>query len=155
MNLYLRILCVLISSLWKPRIEINRLLSSLSLRVLPNDLDLNRHMNNGRFFTICDLNRIDLFLRTGLLAVLKERKWMPIVASNSMSYKKPLNLFQSYTTTMIITHWDEKYFYATHTFMSNDIVVAEGFSTSVIRDQSQVVAPKDVVEAVLLMQKRQ
>ncbi|MDC0434241.1 thioesterase family protein [bacterium] len=34
--------------------------------VLPNDLDLTMHMNNGRYLTICDFNRVDLFVRSGL-----------------------------------------------------------------------------------------
>jgi hypothetical protein len=32
-----------------------------------NDLDLNRHLNNGSAFTLADLGRIDWFWHTGCL----------------------------------------------------------------------------------------
>ena len=41
--------------------------SNCNFRVLPTDLDVNLHMNNGRFLQIMDLARIDWLLRTGIL----------------------------------------------------------------------------------------
>ena len=35
------------------------------LRVLPNDLDINGHMNNGRYLTIVDLMLVEYFGRSG------------------------------------------------------------------------------------------
>jgi acyl-ACP thioesterase len=34
-------------------------------RVLPNDLDLLLHMNNGRYFSIMDAARVDMMVRSG------------------------------------------------------------------------------------------
>ena len=133
MNLYLRMLWVMISSKFKPVMRVEELVSTLELRVLPNDLDLNLHMNNGRFLTICDLNRVDLFLRTGLAALMVREKWAPIITRHTMDYRKPLSPFQKYTVTMTIHRWDEKFFYATHQFSSRGKVVAEGESHAVIR----------------------
>lgn len=154
MNLYLRMLWIFLSSLWKPEMRVESLVSSLSQRVLLNDLDLNFHMNNGRFLTICDLNRVDLFIRTGLLAIMMREKWAPIIVRHTMDYKKPLRPLQKYSVTMAITHWDEKYFYATHQFVSNGKVLAEGTSTAVIRGREGVVPPARVIEAVNARQNR-
>src|SRR5690606_5912070 len=108
MNLYLRMLWVLIASKWKPTMTVEALQNALELRVLPNDLDLNLHMNNGRFLTICDLSRVDLFIRTGLAALMVQNKWAPIISRHTMDYRRPLSPFQKYTVTMSIDRWDEK-----------------------------------------------
>ena len=49
-------------------------------RVLPTDLDLLFHMNNGKYLSILDLGRLDLLLRSGLWQALTERGWYPVVA---------------------------------------------------------------------------
>ena len=54
MNLYLRLLWTLLRCWRMPRITAGETLVR-SLRVLPNDLDINGHMNNGRYLTVVDL----------------------------------------------------------------------------------------------------
>lgn len=49
-----------------------------------------------------------------------------------MTYVKPLKVFNRIKITMQITHWDEKYFYATHTFYRGEKIVAEGTSKSLV-----------------------
>ncbi len=67
MNLILRMMALLVGSFFKPRLFIENPKNSLCLRVLPNDIDINLHMNNGRYLTVCDLTRVDMFIRTGLV----------------------------------------------------------------------------------------
>jgi len=148
MNLVLRMLYVLTLSLFRERVPVAAMESRLTLRTLPNDLDVNLHMNNGRYLTICDLNRIDLFVRTGLLKVMLKKKWMPIIADHTMTYKKPLKVLERFHVSLAVTHWDEKFFYMTHTFTSGDRVVAEGTSKGVIRSRDGVVKPEEVILAV-------
>ncbi|HYD61866.1 MAG TPA: acyl-CoA thioesterase [Noviherbaspirillum sp.] len=148
MNLALRMLYVLILSLFRERVPATALESRLTLRTLPNDLDVNLHMNNGRYLTICDLNRVDLFIRTGLLKIMLKKKWMPMVADHTMTYKKPLKVLERFDVSLAVTHWDEKFFYMTHTFTSGDRVVAEGTSKAVIRSREGVVRPAEVILAV-------
>lgn len=149
MNLIFRLIYVFVLSLFRERLPMTKTLSRLTLRVLPNDLDLNFHMNNGRYLTICDLSRMDLFIRTGLLKTMLRRKWMPVIAEHTMAYKKPLGLFNRYDVTLEVTHWDEKYFHMKHTFRIADRVVAEGVSKGCIYARgSGVIKPEDVVAAV-------
>ncbi|RJF99967.1 thioesterase [Noviherbaspirillum saxi] len=126
----------------------NALISRLRLRTLPNDLDINLHMNNGRYLTICDLNRVDLFIRSGLAKLMLKRRWMPVIAEHTMTYKKPLKLFDAFEVSLTVTHWDEKFFYMTHTFMASDRVVAIGTSKGVILSRQGVVDPLTVMRAV-------
>ncbi|WP_255477987.1 acyl-CoA thioesterase [Serratia sp. OS31] len=148
MNLYLRLLWILISSCWKPRMSMDALTSSLQTRVWLNDIDINLHMNNGRYLTVCDLNRVDMFIRTGLMKLMLKRRWSPIVSQLSMDYKKALQPFQRYQVSMTITHWDDRYFYATHTFSVGDRIVALGTSQAVVLGKEGVVAPEEVVKSV-------
>ncbi len=106
--------------------------NEITTMVMPNDLDLNLHVNNGRYMTLCDFNRVDLFVRTGLAAVMFRNKLAPVVAHHTMTYIKPLKVFNRIRITMKITHWDEKYFYATHTFYRGEQTVAEGTSKSLV-----------------------
>ncbi|MEJ7747131.1 MAG: thioesterase family protein [Luteimonas sp.] len=70
------------------------------------------------------------------------------MSQHTMDYKKSLSPFQKYQVSMTIAHWDEKYFYATHTFKVRDKIVAEGTSKAVILGKDGVVAPEHVVNEV-------
>ena len=148
MNLLLRLVYVFILSLFRERLPVGVTVSRLALRTLPNDLDINMHMNNGRYLTICDLNRVDLFIRTGLARVMIERGWMPLIADHTMTYKKPLKLFEKYEVVLKLTHWDDKFFYMTHVFVSNDRIMAMGTSKGAVRSRDGVVKPEEVIAAV-------
>jgi acyl-CoA thioesterase FadM len=139
---------VLLSSFFKERLPAGAAESSLTLRVLPNDLDINLHVNNGRYLTLCDLTRVDMFIRTGLAKVMIKKGWIPIVAEHTMTYRKPLKVFQRFELRGSLTHWDEKFFYMTHTFTRDGFTVAEGTSKGTIRARSGVVPPAEVIEAV-------
>lgn len=148
MNLYFRLLSVLILSIFKKAIPVNKLDNSLVLSVLPNDIDINLHMNNGRYLTICDLTRVDLFLRSGLAKTMIKQGWMPMISEHTMKYKKGLRLFQQYHCLMTVTGWDEKSFHMQHTFKVAGRIVAEGTSLGVIVSKTGVIPPAKVLEAV-------
>ena len=152
MNLVLRLLYVFILSTFRERLAPDALQSRLALRTLPNDLDVNLHMNNGRYLTICDLNRVDLFIRTGLLKIMVRKNWMPMIADHTMTYKKPLKMFERFDVSLTVTHWDERFFYMTHTFTAGDRIAAEGTSKAVIRSREGVVSPADVILEVTKLQ---
>jgi acyl-CoA thioesterase FadM len=149
MSLIFRMCYVFILSLFRERINADNLVSQLSLRVMPNDLDINFHMNNGRYLTICDLNRVDLFIRSGLLKAMFKRGWMPLIAEHTMTYKKPLNMFEKFDVSLKVTGWDEKYFYMEHIFSNSERVVAEGTSKGCVYARGiGVVSPAEAFAAV-------
>lgn len=100
-------------------------------RVMPNDLDLNRHVNNGRVLTIADLGRIDWFLRTGLLRVALKRGWAPIVGDATARFVKELKLFERFRIESRILSWGAKWTFLEHRIFRRDgqlaaIVVIRG-----------------------------
>lgn len=117
MNLLLRVLYVFISSFFKPKIGDILAPSFLKLCVMPNDLDFNMHMNNGRYLTIMDLGRLDLILRTGLFKIMMQQKSVPILASAHIRYRLSLDPFQTYNLQTQILGWDDKWFYIEQRFL--------------------------------------
>ena len=149
MNLYIRLLWVIFRAYKRNLITPENLQNEISTIVMPNDLDLNLHMNNGRYMTFCDFNRVDLFVRSGLAKLMFKNGWAPIVAHHTMSYLKPLAIFDRVKVTMEITHWDERYFYSNHVLYKRGNKIAEGTSNSlVISKKEGRLAPSDIVEHV-------
>lgn len=149
MNLYFRLIWVLIHARFRPRITSESYNNEIHTRVYPNDLDLNLHMNNGRYLTICDLGRVDLFVRSGLASVMMKKKWMPVVANVTMTFIKPLYVFDKIRVVSVVTHWDEKYFYSDHTIYKGDLKISEGTSKSlVISKKTGRITPTEVIEVV-------
>lgn len=95
MNLYLRLCWVYLRALWKPPLDMLAP-GELTLRVLPNDLDLNRHMNNGRFMTILDLAIVDLLVRTRFMRVVRHLGAHIIEGGALISFRQSLTPFAKY-----------------------------------------------------------
>ena len=117
MNLLIRVLYVLLSSFFKPKIDNVMAPAQLKLCVLPNDLDFNMHMNNGRYLTIMDLGRLDLILRSGLLKIMLREASVPILAYAGIRYRLSLDPFQTYILQTQIVGWDQKWFYIEQRFL--------------------------------------
>lgn len=120
MNLYIRLLLLLLQLPFRSRLDVLGT-SRLRFHVLPNDLDLNMHMNNGRYLTVMDLGRVDFMARNGLLSQMIKRKLAPVLASVQMRYRLPLTVFQAYDLQTRLLGWDEKWFYIEQRF-----VIAKG-----------------------------
>lgn len=117
MNLYLRFLIVLLASVFRKRIADILQPANLRLRVLPNDLDLNGHMNNGRYPSLMDLGRLDMVLRSGLLKLVLKQKSVPVLAALQMRFRLPLKVFQPFDLQTRVLCWDEKWVYMEQRFV--------------------------------------
>ena len=117
MNLYLRLLLTLLQ-IWRGPQDAAMLNSSrLRLRVYPNDLDMNGHMNNGRYLTLMDLGRVQLILRTGLMRVVLKRNLAPTLAAAQMRYRMQMLPFQLFDLETRVICWDDKWVYMEQRFI--------------------------------------
>ncbi|MCM5682265.1 thioesterase family protein [Schlegelella sp. S2-27] len=109
MNLYLRLLWTLLRSLRLPAITVGETLER-TLRVLPNDLDINGHMNNGRYMTVVDLMLIEYFVRSGFARAMLRQGWRPMAGGSFITYRKGLKPLQRYRLRFrqegADTHWN-------------------------------------------------
>jgi acyl-CoA thioesterase FadM len=83
-------------------------------RVWPGDVDINNHLNNGRYLTLLDLGRYDWAIRSGIHKALAPEGWQPVVAAATVRFRRPLDLFDKIDLTTRIVFWDEKWFYIEH-----------------------------------------
>ncbi|WP_173922640.1 thioesterase family protein [Agromyces sp. Marseille-P2726] len=84
---------------------------------LPTDLDINRHMNNGVYFSIMDVARFDMLVRNGVWQMMRERGWYPVVASETITFRKSLSLWQRFTIESRLVGHDEKAVYMEQRFV--------------------------------------
>ena len=98
--------------------------ATVRFRVWPNDLDMNRHMNNSRFLAMMDVGRYDLTRRTGLLQAVRRAGWFPVVAAQAIRFRKSLRPFATYELHTRVGGWDEKSFYLEQVFRKGGDVVA-------------------------------
>ncbi|MCS5712128.1 thioesterase family protein [Candidatus Berkiella aquae] len=111
MNLYLRLLWLLIRLPWLPKQADPLAASVLNMRVMPNDLDIYLHVNNGRYLTLMDLGRLHLMAVMGLLKPIQKSGFAPLLGSVKVHFIRSLRVFEKFKQTTQVIYWDEKWFY--------------------------------------------
>ena len=144
MNLWFRLLNVLIASLFRARLELTDR-SLLRFRVLPHDLDLNMHMNNARYLALMDLGRIDLIARTGMWRPMFRQRWRPVVGGVLVRFRRPLNPFQAIALTSRVVCWDAKWLYFAHRIEAAGALVCLTVVRAAFVGASGVVPPAEVI----------
>jgi acyl-CoA thioesterase FadM len=114
-------------------------------RVMPTDLDVLRHVNNGVYLSLLDLARTDLMIRSRLLGPLRARRWFPVVTAESIRFRRPLTLFQRFQVETRVLGWDDRSFYIEQRFLRGDDVVAAALVAGRFLGPDGSVAPADVV----------
>jgi acyl-CoA thioesterase FadM len=69
---------------------------TLRMRAMPWDCDANLHINNGRYLTLMDLGRMQLFIRHGLTRRVMQQRWNMVAASAHILFRRPVNLFTAF-----------------------------------------------------------
>jgi acyl-CoA thioesterase FadM len=120
--------------------------SVLQMRVWPNDLDLNLHMNNGRYFSAADIGRMDWWLRTGLWNQATVRRgWRPMAGDANARFSRALQVFERFELHSRLMGWNEKWMFAEHRFLQGDKVVATVVVRYLWHKAGQKQTPADVL----------
>ena len=119
MNLYLRLLWTVLRCLKLPAIEPGAWIER-QLRVLPNDIDINGHMNNGRYLTLTDLSVIEYFVRCGFATAIIKAGWRPMSGGAFITYRKGLSALQSYRLRFRLAAADATWNYLRFEFLRTD-----------------------------------
>ncbi|MBC7724125.1 MAG: thioesterase family protein [Burkholderiaceae bacterium] len=99
----------------------------LDLRVLPTDLDVLGHMNNGVYLSIMDLGRMDLMQRSGSWQAIARAGVYPVAASETISFRKSLQPWQRFTLETRIVGYDDRALYVEQRFVVAGELFARGF----------------------------
>ncbi len=86
----------------------------VSMRVWPNDLDLNMHANSGRYISFIDVGRVNLLVGMRIFRKVLRMGWRPLVGGSMTTYRRPLLPFERFTVRSRIVAWDEKWLYFEH-----------------------------------------
>jgi acyl-CoA thioesterase FadM len=143
-NLILRMLRVLLGALRARRLTVGDE-SKLAFRCWPHDLDVNLHMNNGRYLALMDLGRVDLIVRAGLLRPLLRHRWQPLVGGIVVQYRRGLRPFERFELRTRTLGWDDKWFFIEQRFERRGQLVAQAMVRALFRGRDGNVPPARVL----------
>jgi acyl-CoA thioesterase FadM len=145
MKLWLRLIYQLLS--WRRRTKIT--ISDVSkrrFRVWPTDLDVYNHMNNGVFLTILDLGRYDHGKRTGIWDKWKKVGWYPVVVAENITFRKSLQLWQTFDLESKVIGWSDEAFYFEQRFVVGEEIYARAVVRIRFLKRSRgIVTPKEIL----------
>ena len=121
---------------------------TLSLRVLPQDIDFNLHLNNARFLSAMDYGRVHLLARAGMLKPALKARYAPVVGAVWITYRRSLPLWARYHLASRLVCWDERWFYMEQTFTGNEGLVAVGWVKGALLNKSVIVPPQQMIDLV-------
>ena len=75
-------------------------------------------MNNGRYWTLMDLGRTDLMIRSGLWRTVLRNRWVPVVSAGKIRFRRELRLFQPFAIETRILTWAESWVVMEHRLVS-------------------------------------
>ncbi|BDZ45699.1 acyl-CoA thioesterase [Naasia aerilata] len=110
----------------RPRIGLHDV-ARMSGRVWPTDLDELRHVNNGVYLSLMDLPRLDLLMRSGVWARFQKAGVYPVVASQTITYRKSLRLWQRFEIETRILGYDERAVYLEQRFVAGGELYARAY----------------------------
>lgn len=144
MNLYFRLLLLLLR-IW--RVPRRGLLeeSRAAFRVMPNDCDINFHLNNGRYLSFMDLGRVHLMAQSGLLPVILKQGWMPVLTAAEINFIRSIQPLQKFDLVTRLVSWDEKYFYLEQKFEAGGVLCAHAYVKGLFLRKGMKVSNTEVV----------
>jgi acyl-CoA thioesterase FadM len=122
--------------------------STLNLRVWPNDIDFNLHLNNARVLSVMDYGRIHFLARAGTLTPIVKGRYAPVVGSVWITYRRSLPLWARYQLATRLVCWDERWFYMEQTFTGTQGLVAAGWVKAALLNKSAIVPPQQIMNLV-------
>jgi acyl-CoA thioesterase FadM len=103
--------------------------SRIRLTTLPTDIDILRHMNNGRYLSLFDLGRWDLLVRTGIWDAMSSHGWYAVVSSETVTFRKSLQLWQRFVVESRMLGHDDRAVYMEH----RAVVDGEVYARAIVR----------------------
>lgn len=103
--------------------------SRVRLTTLPTDIDVLRHMNNGRYLSLFDVGRWDLLVRTGMADVLRSNGWYAVVSAETITFRKSLRLWQRFDIESRLLGHDDRALYMEH----RAVVGGEMYARAIVR----------------------
>jgi acyl-CoA thioesterase FadM len=121
--------------------------TSVKLRIWPNDLDFNFHLNNGRYLSLADIGRLHWFWRTGILRAAMRLKTFPVLSGTLTRFRRDLKLLQSVEIHTRILGWDSKWGFIEHRFVRGGRVMGLVAVRGAFKGPEGILQPSRILES--------
>ena len=118
-------------------------------RCWPWDLDPWIELNNGRTLTLYDLGRIPMAQRSGLIPILRDRKWGITIAGSSVRYRRRIRAFERFTMISRVVGWDHRFIYMDQSMWKGTECCNQVLIRSAITSAGWIVPPAQVMAALV------
>jgi acyl-CoA thioesterase FadM len=116
-------------------------------RVWLSDIDELRHMNNSVYLGLLDHARLDLMLRSGTWRRFRAARMYPVIAMQTITYRRSLELGDRFTIETRIAGYDDRAAYLEQRFVRDGEVTARAYlAARFLRDAGGVVPTREVGE---------
>jgi acyl-CoA thioesterase FadM len=119
---WLRLIRVGLTLIAAPKVDLLAT-TQVSLRVWPNDLDVNLHVNNGRYLAFADIGRMHWFMRTGVFRIARQQQAFPVVGDAIAKFRRDLKVFETFDIHTRLLGWDGKWGFIEHRFVRERRVI--------------------------------
>ena len=110
MHMILRTILMFLKKPFMPKAAFDEV-TEVSMRVLPTDLDILWHVNNGMYFSYFDFGRWSMIFRNGIYDLSMKKGWYSVVAGETIRFRRSLKLWDKFTITTKVLGHDEKAFF--------------------------------------------
>lgn len=125
MHMILRTIIIFLKKPFLKKVGFNEK-TTMSMYVLPTDLDFLWHVNNGVYFSFMDFGRWDMIFRNGIFDAAKKMGWYSVVAGEAIKFKRSLELWDKFQLETQVVGHDEKYFFIQQKFFKDGTLMATG-----------------------------
>lgn len=146
-NLLFRLLWLMVTVRRKPRLDF-RDVDRLRMRARWTDLDQLRHVNNGVFLSMMDLGRVDLMVRSGVWKQLMDAGIYPVVAAQTITYRKSLQWRQRFVLETRMAGYHDKALFVEQRFVVDGEIYARAFVKARFLKRSGGTVPIDELNAI-------
>lgn len=136
----------------RPSVDDPRAETVTRWRVLPGDIDLFGHMNNGRYLMVMDFARVHYLVRMGLLSPAFKNRWIVPAGMVQIDFHRSLKPFEKFEIGTQVLSWNHRWFYMRQTFRSVKSPgrpVAIAYVKTIFRSPAGLLAPSEVVRMAL------
>jgi acyl-CoA thioesterase FadM len=144
MHLLLRTLLLLFRSSRRTPLSVWEA-SSLPLRVLPTDIDIAMHVNNGMYLSLMDLGRFDLMVRSGVWKRMRRRGWSPVVSAETIAFRKSLQLWQDYAIETRVIGLDAKAIFFEQRMVADGEIYARAYIATRLVTKAGPVSQEEII----------
>jgi len=145
MRLYIRLLYVVLSALWRKKDRPFSGESVLAFTVMPWDCVV-QYMGNDRYHAFMDLGRIDLMIRLGAWDSVIRNRLQPFVLSVHIRHQQRLRRFQKFVLRTRLVHTDSRFFLMEHIFQNGTQIMATALSKNGLTCHDRIVATGPILK---------